>query len=184
MLARGQRGFTMIEIAVTLTVMALVLALGIPNFAGWLRNLQVRSAAEAMLNGIQLAKMEAVRRNTTVGVTFDGVSGWSIGCTASSTTCPATIQERSGGQGTPKARVATTNLTSGAALVFDGSGRVSSGLAVTTSPLLLDVTFDGMTCASSSGPIRCLRIVVTRFGQIRMCDPALTSTAASDARAC
>ena len=39
----------------------------------------------------------------------------------------------------------------------------------------------GGLCLASGGPIRCLQIIVTLGGQIRMCDPAL---AVGDAQAC
>lgn len=179
-----QRGFSIIEMAITLAVVAIVLTAGVPSFATWLRNLQIRSAAEAVLNGIQVAKMEAVRRNTTVGITFESSSGWTVGCNVVTSTCPGVIQQRPSENGTQNTGLVATNLNSGAPLVFDGSGRVSSGLTAATSPLLLDVSYSSGTCALAGGALRCLRIVVSRLGQIRMCDPALSTTSPNDARAC
>lgn len=183
MQSRQGAGFTLIEVMITLSILAILMTLGLPSFSGWIRNLQIRSATEAVLNGIQIAKMEAVRRNTTVGITFDANSGWSVGCTVPSTSCPGTIEQRISQNGTQAARVTPTNLINGAALVFDGSGRVSSGLTAATSPLQLDVSYSTDTCAAGGGSLRCLRILVSRFGQIRMCDPALASSL-NDARGC
>jgi len=43
-----------------------LISLGAPGFAEWLQNQQIRAAAEATLNGLQVARGEAVRSNTPV----------------------------------------------------------------------------------------------------------------------
>ena len=40
----------------------------------------------------------------------------------------------------------------------------------------------GGTCAADGGEMRCLSVVVTSAGQVRMCDPAVT--ASTDPRKC
>ena len=65
MLARHdrQRGMSIIEIMVVIGIIAILLAVAAPNFTGWLQSSQIRTSAEAFLNGLQLARAEAVRRN-------------------------------------------------------------------------------------------------------------------------
>ena len=57
------RGFTLIEILITLSIVGIVLALGAPAFGEWIQNTQIRSAAESMLTGIKLARTEAAKSN-------------------------------------------------------------------------------------------------------------------------
>ena len=57
------RGFTLIEILITLSIIGIVLALGAPAFGEWIQNTQIRSAAESMLTGIKLARTEAAKSN-------------------------------------------------------------------------------------------------------------------------
>lgn len=63
--ARG-RGFTLIEMIVTVAVLALVLAMAMPSIGTWVDNTRIRGATEALQSGMQSARMEAIRRNQSV----------------------------------------------------------------------------------------------------------------------
>lgn len=58
-----QRGFSLVEILISLVVLGVMVALAAPGFGEWLQNRQIRAAAESALNGLQLARAEAVRAN-------------------------------------------------------------------------------------------------------------------------
>ena len=62
-LRRRQRGVTIIELVIGLVVVSVLLALGIPSFKSWMINSQIRNASEAVLNGIQLARANAIQQN-------------------------------------------------------------------------------------------------------------------------
>lgn len=63
---RSGQGFSLIEMVVTVAIIGVLLALGVPRFAEYLRNVKLRAAAEMFLTGVQLARSEAVRMNTPV----------------------------------------------------------------------------------------------------------------------
>ena len=84
-----QRGFTIIEVMISLVVLGVLLALGAPGFIEWLQNQQIRAAAEATLNGLQVARGEAVRRNTPVR--FQLVSDLSSTCVLSADSLTAPV---------------------------------------------------------------------------------------------
>jgi len=67
------RGFSLIELATVIAIIGTLMALGIPSFQTWLRNVKIRNAAESLQNGLQFARMEALRRNERVS--FWMVSG-------------------------------------------------------------------------------------------------------------
>jgi len=52
----SQRGLNIIEIMISLAVLGVLIGLGAPGFAEWLQNQQIRAAAEATLNGLQVAR--------------------------------------------------------------------------------------------------------------------------------
>jgi len=192
--ARGQRGFTLIELLVGIVIMAALAMLAGPNFATWLQNTQIRTAAEAIQNGIHLARAEAVRRNTpvifqltstldntctlsTAGknwvVSLDAVAG-SCGATPTADwptpTAPRIVQVRPGTDGSKNAVVAAGQSS----IAFNPLGRVTP---VPAGNIAIDISNPtGGTCAASSGPMRCMRVMVTATGQVRLCDPARPST--------
>jgi type IV fimbrial biogenesis protein FimT len=183
------RGFTMVELMIGIVLLAIVLAIGGPSFATWLQNTQIRNMSEAVKDGLQLARAEAVRRNARVRFQLvDGLtnscalstagSNWvvsmdsAVGACASTNmaddaapAAPRIVQTRSASDGSTNAVVAADDSS----IEFNGLGRVATAPAAN---IEIDVTNPtGGACAASSGPMRCLRIVVTPAGQIRMCDP-------------
>ena len=183
-----RRGFTLIEILITLSIVGIVLALGAPAFGAWIQNTQIRSAAESMLTGIKLARTEAAKSNcashfqlTDTGGTLSTAGPyWLVVSDAfddgAKVVCdpdqPTIVRSRVSVDGTANAVYAASQDNTD----FDSLGRIAGGLVV-------DVTNPtGGACVASSGPMRCLRIIVTAGGQARMCDPAVTD--ASDSRKC
>lgn len=64
-------GFTLIEVVMTMVILATLAAVAIPGFAVWLPNYRLKSAARDLLSNLQLAKMGAVKQNKTWAVVFD-----------------------------------------------------------------------------------------------------------------
>lgn len=81
MLNSPQRGFTLIELLIGLVIVAILLAMGAPSFSDWIRNSKIRTTAEAVQNGLQIARGEAVRRNTLIS--FQLVSSLDSSCALS-----------------------------------------------------------------------------------------------------
>jgi type IV fimbrial biogenesis protein FimT len=178
-------GFSLVELMITLAVLALLLMIGLPNLSAWLANTQIRTAAEAMQAGLQLARAEALRRNANVR--FQLVDSLTAACALSSSganwvvsladatgacnidpsdaVAPQIIQKRSGAEGSPNAVITATG---GSAVVFSGLGRVTGAGALTQ----IDISNPGGgACQTAAGPMRCLRLTVASGGQVRMCDP-------------
>ena len=62
----NQKGFTLIELMVTLTVLGIVLAWAIPSFNTILSNNRLETAAHELHGALQLARSEAVKRREGV----------------------------------------------------------------------------------------------------------------------
>jgi type IV fimbrial biogenesis protein FimT len=58
----GQRGFTLIELMVTVGLVALLMSAVIPNMRVFLRNDQLTDGVNDMLHSIQVARTEAIKR--------------------------------------------------------------------------------------------------------------------------
>lgn len=177
------RGVTIIELMIAIAIIALLMVAGVPTYQQWIQNTQLRTAAETIQNGLQLARATAVRDNTSTRFMFTGagnISSWTVD--ADDQTTPAVVdftvpvQARDGTEGSAQARVGTSipvNTTYGTPLapnaagtvVFNGVGRVVPG-GITR----IDVLHPTVATA------RRLVITISLGGQIRMCDPALALT--------
>ena len=172
----GARGFTLIELMIGIVIMSLVTALAMPSYRAWIQNTRIRNSAESILNGLQVARMEAVRRNIPVQLVFGTGSAWTVGCVTVTATCPATIQSRTAGEGSSAAITVTSS--GGNTFVFDQFGRRSTPAAGSGT-----VTLDVDTSTLSSAESRQLRVTVDVGGNTRMCDPD-TGVATTDPRHC
>ncbi|WP_019140287.1 GspH/FimT family pseudopilin [Noviherbaspirillum massiliense] len=191
----SQRGVTLIELMIGLVIMAIVLGFGVPSFSNFIQSSHIRNAAEAVQNGLSLARSEAVRRNTQVKFVLGTGSSWSVGCvTADPDNCPDPITSRDAAEGSSKASVTTSEVVASTnaavaspaftdTLVFNGLGRERT--LPPANNAVFDITNpDGGTCVAAGGKMRCLRVVVTPGGQIRMCDPAIPAATPPNPQAC
>lgn len=199
----SQRGVSLIELVIGLVIVGLLVLIGAPSFATFLQNSQIRNAAVSIQNGLSLARSEAVRRNTEVtlslsvtnsGADLPNSSSWEVGCTTVSadlTSCPADIQHRSYLDGSKNVTITKTGTGSGAAgftgsgqLTFNGYGKIVGLPAADTAVIDIKNTINGATCVADGGALRCLKLIVSPAGQVRMCDPALTLTSPTSPQAC
>jgi type IV fimbrial biogenesis protein FimT len=204
------RGFTIVEVMISLTVLGVLIALGAPGFIEWLQNQQIRAAAEAALNGLQAARTEAVRANLPVRFQFvtDLTSScsrvndqqnfsWVVSYADPTGKCdqaanpadptnPQIVQSRAGGEATSNAWVTavwvasppSSGLAGADTVTFSPLGNVIANADTTPSIVKIDVTNPNIPATSR----RNLRIIVNAGGNLRMCDPAVTS--ATDPRGC
>jgi type IV fimbrial biogenesis protein FimT len=115
-------------------------------------------------------------------VSLDSVVG-KCGSAASDTTDPRIVQLRGSAEGSDNNTVLAAALAGGgaaqSALVFNGMGRLTP---TPSGSINIDVSNPAAgACLADNGKVRCLRVVITVGGQIRMCDPALPS---GDTQAC
>lgn len=177
-----QHGFTLIELMVAIAVLAILLTVGVPSFKAWMLNTRIRTTAEAMQNGLQLARAEAVRRNERVRFVFDSSTGWEVRAADGTP-----IQTRPSAEGSTSVTVTATpaNATT---VTFNALGLSVFNADATASITRLDI--DVPTTILAADQSRELRILVSSSpssgvsggGQIRMCDPYFTAT--GDPRAC
>ncbi|MBA4176327.1 MAG: prepilin-type cleavage/methylation domain-containing protein [Leptothrix sp. (in: Bacteria)] len=164
--ARAALGFTLIELMVTVAVLAVGLALAAPSLSTQIANYRLRSAAEGVLGGLNFARAEAVRRNSNVSFTLDASgAGWTVAQVSPATT----LQSRANGE---SPGVATTSSTASRVVTFTSTGLVdSSGVRLSQIDL---------STAVSGAETR--RIDIFGGGLIRVCNVAISTV--GDPRRC
>ena len=174
-----QHGVTLIELMVTVTIISILLAVGIPQMGEWIRRNSIGSAAESVQNGLRQAEAEAIRRNMRVeflltnatpsqsGVlslsAADNGKNWAVRALGTTDAKLAYVSGFQMSEVSPDVALAGP-----ASLFFTGMGRVtdSTGAAVTEYQVYR---------LSRSGADRAVCVFVTPGGAIKTCDPALAS---------
>ncbi len=204
LMTRRDRGFTLIEILVSLVIIALMVLVSLPSMTTYLQNSKIGTAAQAYATGMQVARTEAIRRNLPVefvltdtdvavanieNVAVPSANGgnWLVRVFNPTNSAFDLIEKKSALEGsgqtagsTPAVSVAGTaqvpTAAFGGIVAFNGFGGINSA-----SEIWLDINnLTGGACFPA-GTMRCLRVRVTPGGQVRACDPKL---AAGDSRAC
>jgi prepilin-type N-terminal cleavage/methylation domain-containing protein len=60
---KSKSGFTLIEMVYTVLVFSILAAIAIPGFSRWLPGYHLRTAARDVVSNLQMARLEAVKRN-------------------------------------------------------------------------------------------------------------------------
>lgn len=184
---RQQRGLTLIEAMVTLTVLAILVTAAAPPFASWAANAKVRSVAEQLENSLRLAQVEAIRRNRqTVIVLTDQTPQLGATPVADGQAWYVRSLPLLGGEtatdddyihDNSSARQGGVSITGPALACFNSIGRQVSNSATglgadcvaptnASTPQTYTLTTPNAT--------RSLQVQVYLGGQVRMCDPSRT----------
>jgi type IV fimbrial biogenesis protein FimT len=133
-------------------------------------NNRVRTGVDGILSGLQLARTEAIRRNTNVSFTLNTDTGWTVAVVSPA----ATIQTRPASEGGSNLQVTTLNDQT--ALTFTSTGTVSGYNPNANLTKITVAPPAGIDGADS------LQIDIFAGGQARMCNLAITT--ANDPRSC
>lgn len=186
-----QRGFSFIELMITVIVLGVLATLAIPSMTQYMENSKIHATAEVFYSSIQQARTEAIRRNSpveliftnqaptaanveTTGVTANGPN-WLVRAASSVADTPPTFVSGKIGSEAGGTVVIGSNATS---IQFNSAG----ALASPTTTAVVNFSTSRANCETLGGTARCLRVTVSTGGQARLCDPV--TTAANDTRKC
>lgn len=186
-----QRGVTLIELLIAITIVGVLYMLAAPSYGAWIQNQQIRTAAESILNGIQMTRSEAVKNSRRASFVLCDLpaSSWEVLAVSAAAPAPVVslvcgsnpgagvirVQERSGREGSRLAQVVVTPAGA-TTITFNGIGRVVANADATPFP----VTEINVSTPTGNRP---LRITLGAGGNTRMCDPS-PLLSATDPRHC
>lgn len=175
-----QAGVTLAEVLITLSVSAVVLAIGAPAMGQWVRDIEIRGSASGLLAVMQAARAQALARNASVQLELtdaQGRPGWRVVCVRISSRCPAVIRQETVNSGTgvrwgsaklkemPAFGVAiAAGQGMPASLRFDAMG-AAPAVATNTDIARIDITH-----ANDVNARRRILLIAAQ-GLVRICDP-------------
>lgn len=146
MTPRVNRGFTLPELLIVVTVAGVMLAAGVPSFVEFIKNQRVKSASFDLFSSLIVARSEAITRNTNVTITPSSTSNWGNGWTITY------VDSTSGSTVMLREQAAFSNITiSGpTSVVYRASGRLTT---TTTTMPQFQLTASGATVTT-----RCINV--------------------------
>lgn len=157
-----ERGFTLIELMVTVAVLAVLLSIAIPNYQTFMMNSRMASQANDLITSLSLARSEAVKRaaNVTVCASSDSATctgGWAAGWIVSDAAgTPLRIQQALKGAST---LTGGSDVTS--TITFTASGRTTIPATATAASTTLTL------CPPAPASVQGRAIQIERTGRSR-----------------
>ena len=115
------RGFTLIELMVTISIAAILLAIGVPSFQAIIENNRLATQSNELITAVSLARSEAIKRGADITMTPNGggyVNGW---CVHTGASCTAATEIRQ----FPAMRGMSVAAGNNTVVTFNGRGQKS-----------------------------------------------------------
>lgn len=119
--ASQERGFTLLEMMVTLSILLILMVVGVPAMSDLIRDQRVKTGVNEVFIALAYARSEAIKRNASVVVTSTTAGNWKDGWTITS------------GTTTLRSQTALTgvSITGPDSVTYNREGRLSDATAPT-----------------------------------------------------
>jgi type IV fimbrial biogenesis protein FimT len=171
-MTRYERGFSLIELLITISIVAILAALAAPSFTRMIESRRLIAATEGVYAHLQFARSEAVKLHTDLNLSVKTGAAWCMGisnnascdcstagaCVYGASSATATLERNLKGSDYPN-----VTLTSPSANI---------NYVVNNTRGTLGATGDTIELSSPSGLKT--RVIFSRLGRIRFCTTSST----------
>jgi type II secretion system protein H len=198
------QGFTLIEVMITIAIVAILVAVGVPSMNAFFDKKRLIKGAEAVYSELQLARSEAIARSqdTFVNFSWTDAETWFLG-SSNTTGCNPAVTTPADQADWAASSVCFLVIDDGDGTIDDGTGTVDSddlvlkrsastdyaGVNMTAAPTFTgdgganEIVFDFVRGTASSGSISLqsdagaqIQIDISLVGRISICSPAGATT--------
>lgn len=198
MRAAGQRGMSLIELMVAVTILGILVVMGIPSFQQWILNTRIRTVTESIQNGLRLARNEASQQGRYVRFQLSSATSWQVCLLPASSASAVAATDCSSAVSTiqtwnsPSASNVQIGASKATTDVVPSTSSASTYKTILSSGVPAGITFDSLGRPTAYGSSSILRIDITAAqtslqsssrrlvttispgGMVNMCDPAFT----------
>ncbi|MBB5019801.1 type IV fimbrial biogenesis protein FimT [Chitinivorax tropicus] len=166
------RGFTILELMITIAIVSIVTMIALPEASVWLANSKTRTIAEGYMNGLQIARNEAIKRNIPIQFEIQNTGGWTVSVVSTNEVVQKSVTGTSAS--IKFSVIAKDNKTK---VIYNGLGAlVDSGNAIQE--------LDFSPTSISTGKSTPVRVVISNpSGSVKMCLPS-SALPTGDPRKC
>ncbi|MFK2853264.1 GspH/FimT family pseudopilin [Dyella humi] len=187
---------SLIELMVTVAVLAILVMLGMPTFQQWTLNTRIRTVTESIQNGLRLARNEAAQQGRYVRFQLSSASSWQVCLLPASAASAQAATDCSSATSTiqswnsPSMSNVQVGATTATSNVVSSSSSSSTYGTIISGGVPAGVTYNALGRPTAYGSSSILRIDVTAAqtsqqstsrrlvttispgGMVNMCDPA------------
>ena len=157
---------------ITVSIIGIVAAIALPSYQDFIGRTRIKTTVESIQNGLQKARSEALRRNTSVRFELNTDSSWEVGCVTpvvgGDLDCPAIIESHPSTDASDKISIVSDDTYEMTFTNFGTRSQTANGF----NQITVDMT--GLTNSD-------LKITVGAGGSVRVCND---NFAAPDPRGC
>ena len=196
MTAASQRGVSLIEMMVAVTILGILVLLGIPSYQQWTLNTRIRTVTESIQNGLRLARNEASQQARYVRFQLNADTSWQVCQLPASAVSALAATDCSNATATiqawnaSNARIVQVGASSAPGMVATFASGSNAYATILSGGVPAGITFDALgrptaygsgsllridaTAANTSQQATSRRLVTTISpgGMVNMCDPA------------